>query len=175
MKAYSIDLREKIVSAVAKGDSSIRKIAARFAVSKNSVQRLVTQKRTEGHVVPRKQGGTLVSPVMQYKDQLIAIVKEQSDATLAEYCELLFAQTGLWVSQSTMCRTFQRLELPRKKKTLRSSQATSERVQVLRQEYWAQVTGIELKDLIFRAGDGRSARTDENSCPCCAWRAGLRL
>ena len=30
----------------------------------------------------------------------------------AEYCELLFDRTGLWVSQSTMCRTFQRLELP---------------------------------------------------------------
>ncbi|MBM0744138.1 hypothetical protein JOY44_21400 [Phormidium sp. CLA17] len=35
------------------------------------------------------------------------------------------------------------------KKTLRSSQATSERVQLLRQEYWAQVTSIELKDLVF--------------------------
>jgi hypothetical protein len=35
------------------------------------------------------------------------------------------------------------------KKTLRASQATSERVQLLRVEYWAQVTGIDLKDLVF--------------------------
>jgi transposase len=35
------------------------------------------------------------------------------------------------------------------KKTLRASQATSERVQRLRVEYWAQVTGIDLKDLVF--------------------------
>lgn len=109
---------------------------------------MVIQKRTQGHVVPRKQGGS-VSTVMEHKDQLMTIFEKQTDATLAEYCELLFDATGLWVSQSTMCRTFQRLDLPRKKKTLRSSQATSERVQRLRAEYWAQVTGIDLKDLVF--------------------------
>ena len=35
------------------------------------------------------------------------------------------------------------------KKTLRASQATSERVQLLRVEYWAKVTAIDLKDLVF--------------------------
>ncbi len=111
-----MDLRERIVNALGKGDSSIRKIAQRFAVSKNTVERLINQKRTQGHLVPRKQGGTMVSPVMQYKDQLVAIFEQHPDATLAEYCELLFDETGLWVSQSTMCRTFQRLNLPRKKR-----------------------------------------------------------
>ena len=40
----------------------------------------------------------------------------QAHKRRAEYCELLFDETGLWVSQSTMCRTFQRLKLPRKKR-----------------------------------------------------------
>ena len=40
----------------------------------------------------------------------------QAHKRRAEYCELLFNKTGLWVSQSTMCRTFQRLKLPLKKK-----------------------------------------------------------
>jgi hypothetical protein len=35
------------------------------------------------------------------------------------------------------------------KKTLRASQAISERVQLLRQEYWEQVRGIALQDLVF--------------------------
>lgn len=35
------------------------------------------------------------------------------------------------------------------KKPLRASQARSERVQRLRAEYWAQVKGIDLKDLVF--------------------------
>jgi transposase len=73
MKAYSVDFREKIVSAIEKGDSSVRKVAQRFGVSKNCVQKLVTQKRTKGHILPGKQGGSMVSPVMKYKAQLIAI------------------------------------------------------------------------------------------------------
>jgi len=114
MKPYSLDLRERVVSAIEKGEGSYRKVAQRFCVSKNCVERWVTQKRTQGHVVPRQQGGS-VSSVMEHQDQLLAIFEQQTDATLAEYCELLFDKTGLGVSQSTMCRTFQRLDLPRKK------------------------------------------------------------
>jgi transposase len=116
MKAYSVDLREKIVNAIENGESSFRKTAQRFSVSKSCVQKLVDQKRTEGHVLPRKQGGS-VSALRQHQVQLIALVKKQPDATLAEYCELLFDETGLWVSPSTMCRALQRFGLPRKKNT----------------------------------------------------------
>jgi transposase len=115
MKPYSLDLREKIVSAIEKGESSFRETAQRFSVSKSYVQKLVAQKRTEGHLMPQKQGGS-VSTVMEHQAQLLEIFEQQRDATLAEYCELLFDKTGLWISQSTMCRTFQRLGLPRKKK-----------------------------------------------------------
>ncbi len=116
MKPYSLDLRERVVNAIENGDSSVRKAAQRFAVSKSCVERWVRQKRTQGHVVPRKQGGS-VSRVMADRDQLVAIYEKQPDATLAEYCELLADAIGLWVSQSTMCRVFQRLNLPRKKNT----------------------------------------------------------
>jgi transposase len=53
--------------------------------------------RIEGHVMPGKQGGTAVSPVWQYKDQLLEIFENKTDATLREYCELLADKTGLWV------------------------------------------------------------------------------
>jgi transposase len=76
------------------------------------VQKLATQMRVEGHVMPHKQGGTAISPVFQYQDQHKAIFENKTDATLKEYCELLAEQTGLWVSQATMCRTFQKLNLP---------------------------------------------------------------
>ncbi len=83
MKPYSIDVGEKVVSAIAKGDSSFRKVAERFCGSKNCVERWVTQKRTEGHVVPSKQGGS-ASGGMAHQDQLIAIHEKQPEATLAE-------------------------------------------------------------------------------------------
>lgn len=116
MKPYSLDVRERVVSAVEKGDSSVRKVAVRFGVSKSCVERWVKQQRAEGHVLPMKQGGSMVSPLMQYKEQLMAIYEQHKDATLAEYCELLADATGLWVSPSTLCRTLQTLNLGRKKR-----------------------------------------------------------
>lgn len=114
MKPYSMDLRERIVSAIENG-GSVRKVAERFTVSKNFVQKLITQKRTKGHVIPGKQGGTATSPAMQHKDQLLDIYKNKPDATLKEYCELFADKTELWISEATMCRTFQKLNLPIKK------------------------------------------------------------
>jgi transposase len=58
---------------------------------------------------------------MEHKTQLLALVEKQPDATLADYCELLFDETALWVSRSTMCRLLQRLNLPRKKNAPRQS------------------------------------------------------
>jgi transposase len=44
-----MDLRNRIVTAVEEG-GSIRKVAQRFAVGKNLVQKLMTQMRTKGHL-----------------------------------------------------------------------------------------------------------------------------
>jgi transposase len=83
-------------------------------VSKNTVERLIARKRRQGTVVPDKQGGSL-SAVAPHYDQLREIVGHHHDATLAEYCELLYDQTSVWVSPSAMCRILQKLDLPRKK------------------------------------------------------------
>jgi transposase len=116
MKPYSIDFREKIVRAAQEEGSSIRETAQRFMVGKNLLQKLLNEQRTEGHVIPGKQGGSMVSPVMHYKDQLIAIHEKNKDATLAEYCELLADETGKCFSVNAMCRALQKLELIREKK-----------------------------------------------------------
>lgn len=51
-------------------------------------------KHPDSHIVLRKQSGS-VSTVMVCQDQLRVILEQQPDATLAEYCELLFDATGL--------------------------------------------------------------------------------
>ena len=45
MKAYSVDFREKIISALEEDDSSVRKVAQRFSVSKNFVQKGSNRKK----------------------------------------------------------------------------------------------------------------------------------
>ena len=116
-----MDLRQRIVAASEEEHLSIRKIAKRFAVNKNTVERLLKQKRTQGHLRPRQQGGAMTSPVLKYKEQLLTIVEEHPDATLAEYCEMLADETGFWVSVPTMCQTLKRLNRPRKKNASRST------------------------------------------------------
>ena len=116
-----MDLRQRIVAASEEDHLSIRQIAKRFAVNKNTVDRLLKQKRTQGHLRPRHQGGAMTSPVLKYKEQLLAIVAQHPDATLIEYCEMLADETGFWVSVSTMCQTLKRLNRPRKKNASRST------------------------------------------------------
>jgi Transposase and inactivated derivatives len=50
MKRYSSDFREKIVKIYEQSDTSIRKVAARFDVSKGFVQKILKQKQKTGHV-----------------------------------------------------------------------------------------------------------------------------
>ena len=116
MKPYSIDLREKIVKAYAQGDTSVRKVAARFGVAKSFVQKLLSQKKTQGHVEPGKQGGTLKGELDGCEEQLAAMVEKYPDATLSEYCEYWGTTYNHWLSTSTMCRALQKQKMPRKKR-----------------------------------------------------------
>ena len=53
MKAYSLDLREKIVTAHLAEKMSIRKFAIRFAVSKSLVKKMVKQQQIDGNLQPK--------------------------------------------------------------------------------------------------------------------------
>lgn len=116
MKAYSIDLREKIVKAYGKGDTSIRKVASRFGVAKSFVQKLISINKSQGHVAPKQQGGARKSKLDGYTAQLVAMVEKYPDATLLEYCEYWGTTYNAWVSTSTMCRALQQQKLPLKKR-----------------------------------------------------------
>ncbi len=116
MKAYSTEFREKIVKAYEQGNTSVRKIASRFDVSKSLVQKLLEMKKTQGHVEPRKQGGGMKSELHGYEAQLAEMVKQYPDATLSEYCEYWGEIHNQWVSSSTMCRALQKQQLTLKKR-----------------------------------------------------------
>lgn len=87
MKAYSIDLREKIISVYEAGNTSIRKVAERFKVNKNTVQDLVKRKREKGTLEPSVATGGKPSRLSGYEQQIEAMVAKHPDYTLAEYCE----------------------------------------------------------------------------------------
>lgn len=57
MKAYSVEFREKVVKAYEQGNTSIRKVAARFDVSKSWVQKLLQKKKYKRNLNPGTPGG----------------------------------------------------------------------------------------------------------------------
>lgn len=116
MKAYSLDIREKIVTAHLAEKMSIRKVAIRFAVSKSLVQKLVKQQKIEGDLQPKQRGKPQLSHLTNAEALVRTMVAEHQDATLVELCELFAVETGNWVSRTAMCRYLQKLGLNRKKK-----------------------------------------------------------
>jgi transposase len=116
MRAYSLDLREKILRAYDAHRGSQRVLAALFGVSRAFVEKLARQRRSTGRIAPRPHAG---GRKPSYDDAALAVVRqelqEHTDATLAELCERLGQRRGLWVSVSTMSRLLMRLGLPRKK------------------------------------------------------------
>src|ERR671913_346991 len=57
MRAYSLDLRQKVVAAVERGDSTIEEVAASFGVGQTFVKKMLRQLRETGDLSPRPHGG----------------------------------------------------------------------------------------------------------------------
>ena len=116
MKAYSVDLREKIVASHIQSHNSIRTVASIFSVSKSLVQKLVKQQKIDGNLQPKHPGKPRVSYLTNAEVELRELVAEYPDSTLVELCEYFADKTGNWVGRSAMCAALQRLGLNRKKK-----------------------------------------------------------
>ncbi|MCA1723748.1 MAG: IS630 family transposase [Thermomicrobia bacterium] len=119
MKAYSEDLRLRIVQAMNDGLSH-PEIAHRFRVGLRTVERYLHQWRETGSLTSRTSpGATPAIPPRQYP-ALVAQLAASPDATLAMHCDDWAATTGVRVSQSTMCRAQQRVGWTRKKSLIAS-------------------------------------------------------
>jgi transposase len=64
-RAYSLDLRERVVTAVEKGGLSARRAAVQFGVDASTAIRWVGRLRRTGSVRPSKIGGYTVQPQSQ--------------------------------------------------------------------------------------------------------------
>jgi transposase len=116
MKAYSFDLREKILRACDQRLGSQRAIATLFGVSQSFVEKLLRRRRMTGDIRPRPHaGGRRALCDAAALAHVRRLVQEHPDATLAELTVQLEAQHGLRVSVPTMGRIVLQLQLPRKK------------------------------------------------------------
>ena len=124
MKAYSFDLRQKILRACDQRLGSQRAMAILFGVSQSFIEKLLRQRRATGDINPRPHAGgrrpicdaTALAHVRR-------LVQEPPAATLAELAVQLEAQHGLRVSVPTLGRIGLSLKLPRKKSRSRPMSA----------------------------------------------------
>ena len=127
MRAYSLDLRERVVAAYEKGEQSIAEIAARFSVGQTFLKKMLRQKRETGSLecLPPRSGA---KKRLQAKDRafLSKQIKENPDATLAELQEVLESKQKVSVSRATLGRELKVLRLPRKKNHSSHRNATIE-------------------------------------------------
>src|SRR5437660_5688999 len=104
VRAYSMDLRERIVAAVDAGLSQ-RQAAERFGVSLRSVERYLARRRATGSLAATEQRhGPEPKVRRQLQAWLPARLDAAADATLAEHVAAFVAAGGERMSLASMSR-----------------------------------------------------------------------
>ena len=102
MKAYSLDLRERVAAACTQPGRTISAVAAQFSVSVSLVAKLLRRQRQLGSLaaLPHRSGtAPLLDPAG--RTELAACLRQQPDATLDELCIWVAALGGPAVSPAT--------------------------------------------------------------------------
>ncbi len=114
MKAYSKDLREKIVDAIGRGMPKAQ-AARTFGIGISTVKRYVSKAQRGESLEAGKAPGKRPKMDEQLRKLLEEDLKERPFVTLEERCDYIEAISGVRVSRSTMCRAIARIGSTRKK------------------------------------------------------------
>ncbi len=114
MKAYSEDLRQKIVDAVRRGMPKAQ-AARTFGVGISTVKRYSTKAQRGEPLEPGKAPGKRPKMDERGRKLLEEDLKERPFVTLWERCDYVEAISGVSVSRSTMCRAIDQIGSTRKK------------------------------------------------------------
>jgi transposase len=115
MKAYSQDLRQRVVQAVDQGQTQAE-IAKTFTVSVATIKRYLKQRRETGHVQPKAIPGRPAKKGAVLQAHLRAQLAAHPDATREEHCQLFKAEHGIEVSTASISRARVALGWTRKKR-----------------------------------------------------------
>jgi transposase len=110
MKAYSVDLRQRVADAVLQDHLPWAEVARLFRLSVASVGRFVLARRTGQDLTPRHSSGRprrFDSP--EKLEALRAQLRAEPDLSLVERCERLRQEHGLQVNKATLSRVLRRV------------------------------------------------------------------
>lgn len=115
MKAYSEDLRMKIVDAVERRGINKCQAARTFDVSLATVKRYARKSRRGLSLSPSKAPGRAPKMDERTRKLLAEDVEERPTVTLEQRREYLQTVAGMDLSRSVICRTIKRMDTTRKK------------------------------------------------------------
>jgi transposase len=114
MKAYSKDLRQKIVDAIERGMPKAE-AARTFGVGISTVKRYATKAQKGEPLEPGKAPGKRPKMDERLRKFLEEDLNERPFVTLQQRWDYIEAISGVSVSRSTMCRAIARIGSTRKK------------------------------------------------------------
>ena len=168
-KAYSGDLRERLVAAVGSGMSRCE-AAEVFGVAISTAVKWMQRLRDTGSWAAKPRGGS-TSPLEQHKERILAVVGKRPDAILKEILAALSKQ-GIHTSRSALDRFLARHKITRKKKSLRAAEQKRKDVARARRKWIREQGLLDPAKLVFI--DETSVNTNMvrlyGRCPC-----GVRL
>jgi transposase len=123
-KAYSGDLRERVIEAVEMG-ATRREAADRFEISASSSIKWLQRWHESGSATPKPRGGS-VSPLEERAAEIRALIAEQPDLTLVETVAEL-RRRRIRTSRSSLWRFLDRHGITLKKKPASRGTAASRR------------------------------------------------
>ena len=124
MKAYSMDLRTRIVAAVREEEQPMSVVARLFRVCRATVVRYLDRLETEGHLGAKTSPGRPREITPGDEPALVAQLEATPDATLEEHCAAWERQRGERVSVATMQRAIRRVDWRLKKRLSRRASKT---------------------------------------------------
>ena len=135
MRAYSMDLRERVLAAVDR-TTPRKEVVRTLRVSEPTIRRYLRLRRETGSVAPKpppKRTFSIGQSVEQRR-VLWKQLEEHDDATLERHCQLWESKQKVKVSISTMSRAIRRLGWTLKKRVWVPPNETKKREVLLESE-----------------------------------------
>lgn len=123
-KAYSQDLRDRVIAAVEQEGLSRREAARRYRIGEATAVRWLAALGA-GRRGPRAQGGDRRSRLPAHESWLLTLIAAENDLTLAQVGERLFGEHGVKADAGMLSRFFTRRGISFKKKRLRQRAAAA--------------------------------------------------
>lgn len=114
-KAYSVDLRERIVEAYRDAGLTADEVAKQYRVGQKTVYRYAEMDAETGDLTPGKPPGRTPTVGENEYPVIKELVRNKPHIELEELCEEVGKATGKWVGVSAMCKICKKLNLKRKK------------------------------------------------------------